>query len=152
RDVEAFVNQLVEKVLGHVGMDWQFVVVACELRYRAPSSDEGEGRNTGHRKRFQMIAAEKYNRIGFGFIQDFPKLTHGGDTGVEHRRILVRRPDDQLRRMNRAKGGDNLPHVVKSLLIAIKARVYNSKSNLRFTISDLKCRTRPISKCLSRAQ
>src|SRR5262245_53886211 len=102
-------------------MDWHFIVPACKFRNRTCSSNEGESGNTGHRKCFQVIAPKKDNGVGFSFIQDFSKLTHGCDAGVEHSRILVGRPDNQLRRVNRAKCGDNLPHVVPFLLIRQKS-------------------------------
>src|SRR5213594_3243738 len=49
------------------------------------------------------------------FVQNRSKLPHGCDAGVEHLWVLVGRPYNQLRRMNRAKCGDNFAHVIPSL-------------------------------------
>src|SRR6266702_1082532 len=95
-------------------MDWQFVVSACKLRNCLLSRDDGKGGNTLHRKRFQVIASKEEDDIRFGFIQDFPELTHSRDTGIEHFRFFIGWPNDQLWRVNRATCGNNFPHIYDS--------------------------------------
>ena len=110
RDIEALVDQLVEKILGHFCMDRQIVISARKLCNRPGSPDEGESGDTVHRKRFQVIAAKKDDDLGLGFIQDFSKLTHRRDTSIQHFGLFIRRPDDQLWRVNRAECSNNFAH------------------------------------------
>ena len=116
RGIEALMNELAEKIFRHLGMDRQFVIPARKFRDRPFAADNGKSRNAVHGECFQVIATQKHYDVRICFVQNRSKLAHGCDAGVEHLRVLVGRPDNQLRRMNRTKCGDDFAHVIPSCL------------------------------------
>ncbi|OLE74656.1 MAG: hypothetical protein AUG12_00895 [Acidobacteria bacterium 13_1_20CM_2_57_8] len=103
-------DEVVEKIVGHLGMDGMMIVSASKLRDGMFPRDEGKRGDTGHRICFQVIAAEKDNYVGFRFVQNFSQFTHGRDAGIQHFRFFIGRPENQLWSVNRSECCDNFTH------------------------------------------
>ena len=84
-------HQLMQQVFGKRAIDRQLERAPGEFRMRLIARDNRKRRHTADGKRFKMIAAEKENYIGFGFIQNFAELAHPRDAGIKLGVIFVRR-------------------------------------------------------------
>ena len=108
--IEVPVHQLVEEILGQALVNRRIPGTAGENGVRMGAGDHLKGRYRLQEKRFQMIARKDDQRVGLGFVEVFPELAHCRDPGIQLRRIFLRRPREQLRRVHGGHGSYDLTH------------------------------------------
>jgi len=122
RNVKAIKNELFQQIFGKLAMVWQIVFMPAVLGQDAISTDDRERRNAGHAECVEVIAAKEKNGVGFGFIQEFSKLSHGADAGFRLLDNFIRRPRQKMRRMTHAKCCNDFTHRSTPFIMASRYR------------------------------
>ena len=73
RDVEACMNQFVEKILSHLTMIRKIVMMSDVIGDDSLAANDRECWNTGHAERVEVIAAQKDDDVRLGLVQMFPR-------------------------------------------------------------------------------
>jgi hypothetical protein len=111
RHVEVLLgHELRQDVFRHLAVVPQDDLPPREPRRRLAAGNDAEGRDARGRKRLDVIAPEKQDDVGLGFVEHGPELAHGRRGLFELLRVLVRRVREQIRRMASADGGNDFTH------------------------------------------